>query len=361
MPAHDDPGTARETVTYLNQRGYLDVTSLVSDGLTVIDASRRNRVVSVLPTDSPAILLKEGIGHAGARAVAREASIYDLLAEHSGPLGAHVLRRIGFDAEAGVLLLERPPDAHTLHDDQARRGLISRGHAAALGDALGALHTLPAPAREAFPLAPLPWVFTFQHPTLAEWQALSGASRQLVRIVRQSPPFCAALDELSRDWAISGPIHGDVRWSNCVVSGRRKHLYLVDWEFAGLGDPAWDIGCALGECLRAWLQSVPIAGDEPPDRFLHLAGTPLARLHPGIDALWSAWVARTGARDSMLARATRYAGARLVQSAFEAAQGLNHPGGVTVVQMQLALNVLLHPDDAAERLLGIGPPRQMHV
>jgi hypothetical protein len=75
MPSRNDPGNARETVTYLSQRGYLDANALVSEGLTAIDASRRNRIVSVLPADGPAYFIKQGIGLDGARAVAREAGI----------------------------------------------------------------------------------------------------------------------------------------------------------------------------------------------------------------------------------------------------------------------------------------------
>src|SRR5688572_8254848 len=75
----DRPLDVHATVSDLLQRGYLDAASVVADGLSVVDASRRNRVVSVLPADGPAHLVKQGIGQDGGRAVAREASIYDAL------------------------------------------------------------------------------------------------------------------------------------------------------------------------------------------------------------------------------------------------------------------------------------------
>lgn len=46
-------------------------------------------------------------------------------------------------------------------------------------------------------------------------------------------------------------VHGDLRHANVLVS--RGRPIILDWEFAGLGDPARDLGMLLADDLAAWL------------------------------------------------------------------------------------------------------------
>lgn len=348
MPAQFD---ARDAVTALLEQGLLAAETILDSGLTLHDTSRRSQVVAALPGDGPAVVLKQGCGQHATRAIRHEAALYALL-EREGVLAGHLPHRLAFDSANAILYLERPAGARTLLEWQRPPGRIAPGTGRNLGDLLGRLHCLSDAARAEFPLAPLPWVFGFQHPSLAAWRQLSGASRQIVRIVRQSPAFNDALEGLTAGWQVCAPMHGDVRWSNCLVGGRPQRLALIDWEAAGLGDPAWDMGCVFAECLRTWLHSVPLAGDEPVDRFLHLARIPLDRLQPFMAACWSAWLERTHAPQA-LEQVARYAGARLVQATAEMAQGHVRLSGVDIVQLQLALNMLQQPGSAAERLFGL--------
>ena len=53
-----------------------------------------------------------------------------------------------------------------------------------------------------------------------------------------------------------------MKWDNVVVSAGRT--VLVDWEMAGLGDPAWDLGCLLAEHLvRQPGESLSVTSDAP--------------------------------------------------------------------------------------------------
>jgi len=57
--------------------------------------------------------------------------------------------------------------------------------------------------------------------------------------------------------------------------------------------------------------------------------------------------------DTFLIRSVRYAGARLVQTAYEQGQTSSLLTSNIVVLLQLALNILQRPADAAFALLGI--------
>ncbi|WP_157557486.1 phosphotransferase [Intrasporangium oryzae] len=123
------------------------------------------------------------------------------------------------------------------------RGLSTQALAVAseaLGRTLGALHRgttgLPLPpARPPVIVAAL----------TAEYPA-TGAVAEHVAFLRADPLLTEAAG------TVSAPVAGclvnhDMKWDNVVVSSGRT--VLVDWEMAGLGDPAWDLGCLLAEHL----------------------------------------------------------------------------------------------------------------
>jgi aminoglycoside phosphotransferase (APT) family kinase protein len=160
-------------------------------------------------------------------------------------------------------------------------------------------------------------------------------------------------------------IHGDLRWDNCQVvvasAPRRPRVQFVDWETAGVGDPSWDIGSILAECLSTWLLSAPVTRDAPPDDFLRLARLPLEGTRPAMRAFWAAYVARRRWDDDTasqwLRRSMQHAGARLVQTACEETQGrLRVPANI-VYMLQLSANVIERPVEAASVLLGLAADR----
>ncbi len=135
-------------------------------------------------------------------------------------------------------------------------------------------------------------------------------------------------------------------------------MKIVDWELSRLGDPCWDVGSFFGEYLTYWLLSIPVTGQDPPDRFLDLARYPLDKMRPAIRAFWSAYVSGSGLtdpglHDAFLIRSVRYATARLVQTAYEQGQVSALLTGNIVVLLQLAFNILQRPEEASIALLGI--------
>jgi hypothetical protein len=191
---------------------------------------------------------------------------------------------------------------------------------------------------------------------------MSAGAIELVRMLQSSPELRAALDELRIGWQEDAFIHHDVKWDNCLTlaagtSGRRTRLVLVDWEFADIGDACWDTGAAFGAYLSCWLTSIPLAGTEAPERYLEIARYPLARMQRAMAAFWAAytgargWDPATAAR--ALVRSARYAGARLLQTAYEQAQTGARVSATGVCLAQLAENVLSRPEETIEQLFGI--------
>jgi aminoglycoside phosphotransferase (APT) family kinase protein len=216
--------------------------------------------------------------------------------------------------------------------------------------------------------SPTPWVLSVHQPNLSIFRNASSASLELIRIVQSAPEFGDRLDDLRGRWEPSCLIHHDVKWDNliaCPTGSRRAtfELKIIDWEAAQLGDPRWDVGSVFSQYLSLWLFSIPITGRDPPERFPDLAKFPLSRMQPAMSDCWSAYRKRANidcpGDTAWLSDAVSYAGARLVQTAFEAAQVATHLDSSMVLHLQLASNILRRPREAIAHLLGItmGPGR----
>lgn len=82
-------------------------------------------------------------------------------------------------------------------------------------------------------------------------------------------------------------------------------------------------------------------------------------MQPALRACWRAYTARLGLDQARanrwLLHATELAGARLLQTAYEAAQMATWLSSGLVLHLQLSLNILQRPREAAVQLLGIAP------
>lgn len=347
----------REVLDLLIARDLLSPRNVVDGGLAIRDVSRRNRNFRVTTDDGPSYLVKQGFGAEGRATVSHEAAVYSALGSRDGRLRRYLPVCHAWEPDQALLVLELLPRARSLAEHQAR-GRFSGAVAAALGRALGTLHAAqPRSERGGEP----PSAFWIHRPAVAWMRDLSEANLALIRALQGSPGVADLLDELREDWRVDAVTHRDLKSDNCVVvrdaAGRGTGIRLVDWETAGPGDSAWDTGSVLGDYLASWLASIPITGKDPPERFAELARFPLARMRPSLARFWDAYVATAGfdptGADRALIRAVRFSAARLVQTAFEQSQFSTSLTGTTVCVVQVAVNVLRRPHEAAVRLLGI--------
>ena len=357
----------RDVFDYLLARRLVDARSIVDGELVIVDVSRRNRNFAVLRTDGPCFLLKLGVEPDKAATLAREAAVYRWLASRpaGNRLARYLPRYVVFDADAHVLVLEWIRGAENLREYHARSGPYRLLVAAEVGRGLAMFHGLgsrpPPGSSSGAPDQQRPWILSIDRPPHRLARDLSLANLQLIRMIQACPDFARLLARLGEDWRATTLTHGDVRWDNCVVfsapgSSRLTRLSFVDWELATAGDPRWDVGCVFAEYLSWWVASIPILGVAPSDRFLHLARHPLERMQPPIRAFWDSYVRHRPVSEvdgDTLRGAVRCAGARLIHIAFEQTQKVADPGGGAVYLLQLGLNMLERPEEAAVMLLGL--------
>jgi aminoglycoside phosphotransferase (APT) family kinase protein len=308
-----------DVAAYLLARRLIGRRSIVSGTLRIEDVSSRNRNVRVSGGPGESYLLKQGLAADSAHTLANEAAVYRRLTA----AGAGWIPRLhASDRARGVLILEWIAGG----TDLARRGGATVALAGALGRVLAELHAIAPDAQELRRDAP--WVLALHRPPLEALRYSSAASVELVKRLQADAALGAALDGLREGWRATALVHRDVKWANCIAHGARAtRLALVDWEMAGWGDPAGDVGAALGAC----------------------AGRPAQAR-----ALWRAYV-RAGGEPSLLQRAAGHAGARLVQTAYEHTQEAPALDEATIEQLALARELLVEPRAAAAAHLGLAP------
>jgi aminoglycoside phosphotransferase (APT) family kinase protein len=184
-------------------------------------------------------------------------------------------------------------------------------------------------------------------------RALSPAAIELTRTIQGAAPLCAQLEALAAGWSDETVIHGDVRWDNVLATpdarGRWTRLQLIDREVCGPGDPAYDIGCFIGEYLRAWLHSIPVADPSEPGALLPHARVPLQRMRPALSAFWEAYTCVSAAdAEALLQRAARYAAVRLLAAGLEEAQALAELSPGVLQLASVSQTIMQRPREAAE-------------
>ncbi|MFI6820709.1 phosphotransferase family protein [Micromonospora sp. NPDC050187] len=346
--------TAEEVPGYLIARGLVAPRTLVDGDLVVRDLSSRNRTFAVECRSGTGYLLKQD-RDPRTTGCAHEAEVYRILSGDRR-MRVRVPRCHGYDTGARVLVLEHLRDAVDLGSPRRRRPSVRV--AAEIGAVLAALHATPtSKADELATPAARPPALRLHRPDLAFFCAAAGSTLRLVRIVQQTSGFAQLLDEVGRDWTPSALVHGDVRWTNLMVDARRPRLRLVDWELAGRGDPRWDIGSALGNYLGLWLAALPVTGTVAPARNPTPERRLLEQVQAAVRACWNSYV-RTLDPDPdvagrMLPGTVRFAAARLLQTVLETADNRVALTGDLVLHLQVVLNMLECPAEAAVHLLGL--------
>ena len=285
----------------------------------------------------------------------REAEILGLLDRRFPATARLAPGCVGWSDEDDALYLEAVEG-----DDLGRRtrgtGLLDAATAAALGTGLASLHEEGRVAHDEWPgdarSAPVP----VHRPTPSDHRHYSAGALDVLIHLQSSKSLCAHLDRLCLPSQPETLVHGDVRLEN-VLAGGPSGVRLVDWEFAGAGEAAWDAALFVASCLGAWLSSMPQIPRVPPERLLGEAAVPLAAVRPGLAAFWSAYERRSSLDPAAtLRRCISLAAVRLVQLAVQEAADTEDLRAVSVMHLQVAHNMLERPAAASIELVGVTLP-----
>jgi aminoglycoside phosphotransferase (APT) family kinase protein len=345
---------------FLLSRKLIDARAIVDNDLVVRNfSSGRHAVFSAESTNGESYLLKQDPS-IDAKTTALEAAVYEWLSRVP-PIQKFIPQFHRYDAARHVLVLEFIPaatDLATYHTVRRPSIRVAR----AIGTHLAELHCVSTAQMQSSRTNSRPLALTLHRPHVRMARDCSPACLNLIRILQNTDGYGASLDELGRSWAATALIHRDVRLKNFLLTVpartmRRTDVKLIDWELACVGDPRWDIGSALGNYLSLWLESIPTTQTADLSQSTASAKYPLSCIQPAIRACWEDYVTRRGlpsnAAKRMLVETVGFAAARLVQIAYEAAQGSIRLMTSGVLHLQVAFNMLTRPEEAVAHLYGL--------
>jgi aminoglycoside phosphotransferase (APT) family kinase protein len=343
----------RDVLSLLVQSGWLEPRKLLND-ISVRAASHRNHNYIVESAEGPSYFVKQGITDVTLMAIRREASFYDFTTNSFSALSRHMPRFVGFIPDACMLVTELVTPGVTLN--QMRVGRRAPRVYSRVGETLATLHSRADLAGINLAPQPMPFIVRIGSLSSSRLSDLSAAGVELIRTIQSFPEYEKLVTrgfETSTDRCLT---HNDFKSANCIL-GPKAVPVLLDWEFAALGDPAWDVGCVLADVLSGWLMSMPLGGRISPDKLAEVAIRPLQTLHPALQSFWTSY--RSGrnltedAALSFLLRATTCAGIRLGQSAYEMCQQSSTLSATELFFLQTSWNILKRPMEALVRLFGI--------
>jgi hypothetical protein len=238
----------------------------------VRDYTRRNRNVKVLVPRRAGVLLKQAMEPDNAElsaGVAREAATLRAFARAPAlaPMRRFVPTLLRHDPRDAILATALVHPATTLGKLHQARG-VSPASSLTVGRILARLRVAGIRAAREGSLRAIPreTPAALRIPTSLDHRAKEDPHAAALRDALHGLPFAAAPER------VVGLVHGDARWDNFLLTsgaGPRGELNarLVDWELAHRGDPAWDLGYALCEHVRAWL----VDGQRQPPQTWHAA------------------------------------------------------------------------------------------
>jgi aminoglycoside phosphotransferase (APT) family kinase protein len=360
------PIRATTVVRHLLSHGLLSYTDLLNGHIEVTRTVRRNlNFKVVVESGGSSYLVKWPSGGDTWSSLAREAKIYEVLSvSRLASDGLRWPRIHDFDPSQHVLVLELIDAAVDLgvHHNASNRTPVVL--ARRLGQALAILHSRSSGLVASAPASVPHWALDIHQPHLSRLADLPAAVIEAIAVIQSSAELTSSLDALRAGWLATTLIHGDIRWENCVAypsggrTARLDRVALVDWEQAGVGDPLWDVGCALAEYLSSWVASTPIAPWSSLERAVARATKPVERMRPAMRALWQAYARESGfgeQPDAYVLKATRMVGGSLIKTAIEQLYSATRLTATALALIQLGANIMARPDEAAIHLMGIRP------
>lgn len=272
----------------------------------------------------------------------------------------HGLRSIvprlrAYDPGVHALVVEYLPH-ETAWNYLRRRTANASELGTAIGRTLARAHIrvpsgVPAPAMFS---AKIPWILQLNR--VAAEDIPEPATRALLAVIRGDAWLTRRLVDLERGWRIDTLIHGDAKLDNIIVKmSGRSHAWLVDWAFAGEGDPAWDVGSTLQSALGLWLYGVDVRREHSIDESVAQAAFPVELVQSFAGSLLEAYrTARelTQARwRVMLPRIIRYGGVALIQAALGDARSQETYSPRQIIALQMGKELIAAPLRAMRELL----------
>jgi Ser/Thr protein kinase RdoA (MazF antagonist) len=222
-------------------------------------------------------------------------------------------------------------------------GGLAQAQARSLGRALALVHSERAPEADMDGCRPL--ALTLHRPTVRDVNSAPPGLRAVIEIVQAAERLAVGLEAAAERWLPEALIHGDIMGENLLVDGGRVHI--IDWESAGRGDPAWDLGSALALTVTGRIAHMVVGGTSS-----RTEDRDDAAARATLESYLAARSLSDAERTRLVRAAETMVAVRLVQNAAELAAQRERPPASAIVSLQVADHLFARPH-LVGRLLGL--------
>jgi Phosphotransferase enzyme family len=180
------------------------------------------------------------------------------------------------------------------------------------------------------------------------------------KLYQQYPQLSNAVAQLAQESIACCLTHNDLKLNNILLhqnpASSSIPVRIIDWECAGWGDPAADLGMAIGSYLELWLENLVVGSELSIQESLQLAIVPLPSLQPSLLALVDSYLTTfpeiLPAQPHYLQRVLQYTGLclmRRIEAIIENNRFFNNQG---IAILQVARKLLCHPLSFIQTIFG---------
>ena len=290
------PLSAWTVVSYLASRRLLTFEEAALSPPRVALRAGRSTVFRVQGRTSRWIV-KQALDERTRRDQRREASMYRYLA--SAGAGRDITARLVHEDRGRAVLVLKDLPLHRPFSEGSFPAMAPSAAWETLGRHLADLHRHAPPPLAVEP----PWVLSLDRPDPSFLRFAGSGRQRLLARIQQIGIWRHGLEVLRSGWRPVALTHGDLRLENVLLrlSAGAPDLRIVDWESAGPGDPATDMGWVVGDLLGRAIDST---GE-------------IASVTDATRCLWRGYAKETGCSALSAEDVIHWAAARLLLDAFE--------------------------------------------
>ena len=287
---------------------------------------------------------------------------------------------VHFDAEHAIAIFEYLDDYRDLGDFYAKENHYPEQISTAIGQTIASLHKATFRQAEyqsfltkeaATSSTRKPYLQNLERPTPDIFGALPGDGIRFFVLYQRFASLSRAIAAANAQVTPCCLIHNDLKLNNILLHPERLRssstasadsaelpdlIRLIDWEQAGWGDPAFDLGSVMASYLQLWLGSLIVSQDMAIEESLKLAMTPLELLQPSLQALVKAYFDEfpeiLAQRPDFLTLTLKLAGIVLILQIQSVLLHQKKFGNNQICTLQVAKSLLCQPELAIPTLFG---------
>lgn len=351
---------------YLLDKGMVDTRAVVNGEFTVRRSdSRNNNFIVNREYEHHAFFIKQvkAVDTEKIETMRTESAVYKLAESDDNykALKNFLPAFYHYDSTHHILITGQVKDAVSVYDYYLQQNDFNNMLPTLLADSLASYHRSNRTNQKSQSLQhfrqQIPWVFT-----IANTPPIHGnpatADQQLMQLILKNQNLVQTISVLTQQWSPTSLVHHDAKLNNFLAGYEYEKkqinfVKLIDWELADIGDPLWDVATVMQNYLSLWVTT-----DLPESQQMaSLQKIPLEKVQVCISKFWNQYVQlmqwNPTTRQAAMIKTIQFCALKLIHTCFETTAQVPTLQPLTVKMLQVSINILKNPTDAATKLFTI--------